>query len=283
MTVTIPFVNPVSLANNSVVITQTLGDGSTKIASTAFISNALASFVGQVNIVTVGTIITGVWNGTFIAIANGGTGTNTANGALNGFLPSQSGNVRRHLQTDGSNTSWGIVGLTPTASQVGSIYTSLDGDLVIVNSSTHATILPAPTLGKQVGVIMINPTVTSVMVKTPASGQNINGIDRSVTGFPITSQYDVYIFVGTSATDWVIQATSRITKVISITGAQDGTNKIFTLGNILIGFTLQFYENGQLLSVTNDYTLSGASLTYVALRNAPLITDNLTAYAVPVQ
>lgn len=40
-----------------------------------------ATYVGQTSITTLGTIGTGVWNGTTIAIANGGTGATTAAGA----------------------------------------------------------------------------------------------------------------------------------------------------------------------------------------------------------
>lgn len=39
------------------------------------------SYVGQATITTLGTITTGVWNGTTIAVANGGTGATTAGGA----------------------------------------------------------------------------------------------------------------------------------------------------------------------------------------------------------
>jgi len=40
-----------------------------------------ASYVGQASITTLGTIATGVWNGTDIAVADGGTGSSTAAGA----------------------------------------------------------------------------------------------------------------------------------------------------------------------------------------------------------
>ena len=43
-----------------------------------------------------------------IPIANGGTGTTTANDAFNALVPSQTGNTGKYLTTDGSNTSWAV-------------------------------------------------------------------------------------------------------------------------------------------------------------------------------
>lgn len=43
-----------------------------------------ASYVGQTSITTLGTITTGVWTGTTIAVANGGTGATTLTGVLTG-------------------------------------------------------------------------------------------------------------------------------------------------------------------------------------------------------
>ena len=280
------FLSGAILGDISTSITPTTIDNSTNIATTSFVQSNFSIFIGTPNITTVGTITSGTWSASTISIIKGGSGQVTANASLNAFLPTQVGNATKFLQTDGTNTSWvlsgGSTGLTPSI-QVGTSYTAISGDYVVINSATHTVTLPTAVLGRQVGVIMFNATVTSVLVKTSVAGQNINGIDRSSTGFGILTQYETYIFEAISATDWVIQTTSRVSKVISVGGTQDGTNKIFALGNIPVGFTLHFYENGQLLSVTNDYTLSGASLTYVGARNAPLTTDNLIAYAVPVQ
>ncbi len=58
------------------------------------------------SLTAVGTIATGVWNGTTIAIANGGTGQTSANNALNALLPTQTSNSGKFLKTDGTNSSW---------------------------------------------------------------------------------------------------------------------------------------------------------------------------------
>ena len=70
------------------------GDGLSKIGTqvnvnvtanrTAITSDAIdisANYVGQSSITTLGTITTGIWNGTDIAVADGGTGSSTESGA----------------------------------------------------------------------------------------------------------------------------------------------------------------------------------------------------------
>jgi len=57
-----------------------------KIANTSVLSGTtLGSGVIYSSLTTLGTIVTGVWNGTTIAIANGGTGATTASGARTGL------------------------------------------------------------------------------------------------------------------------------------------------------------------------------------------------------
>lgn len=68
------------------------------------------TYIGSTAITTVGTIGTGVWNGTTIAIGSGGTGQATANASINALLPAQASNSGKYLTTDGTNTSWGAAG-----------------------------------------------------------------------------------------------------------------------------------------------------------------------------
>lgn len=51
-----------------------------------------------------------------LAIANGGTGQSTAQGAIDALLPSQGGNAGKYLTTDGTNTAWSTTPLNGAAS-----------------------------------------------------------------------------------------------------------------------------------------------------------------------
>jgi hypothetical protein len=44
-----------------------------------------------------------------VAVENGGTGQTTAGNALNAFLPLQTGNDNKYLQTNGTTTQWNAI------------------------------------------------------------------------------------------------------------------------------------------------------------------------------
>jgi len=50
-----------------------------------------------------------------LPVASGGTGVTTATAGFNALAPSQTGNNGKYLTTDGTNTSWGALSVTPTA------------------------------------------------------------------------------------------------------------------------------------------------------------------------
>ena len=61
--------------------TLNVGGTTDRISVTANAVDIASTYVGQSSITTLGTITTGTWNGTDVAIADGGTGSSTASGA----------------------------------------------------------------------------------------------------------------------------------------------------------------------------------------------------------
>lgn len=137
-------------------------DGSAGITVTAaagtLTGTTLNSSVVSSSLTSLGTIATGVWNGTTIAIANGGTGQTTANAALNAFLPSQATNSGKFLTTDGTNTSWATIAGSGTVTAV-SVVTSQGVSGTVANATTTPAITIA--LGALTGVTSFNGLVVT--------------------------------------------------------------------------------------------------------------------------
>jgi len=119
-----------------------------EINGTSVLSGStLGSGVTASSLTSVGTITSGTWTGTAIAIANGGTGQTTAMTAATALLPTQTSNSGKYLTTDGSGTlSWGTVSgySAPTI-----------GSTSIASGATVTTIagltLTAPVIGAATG------------------------------------------------------------------------------------------------------------------------------------
>jgi hypothetical protein len=100
-------VSSVSGTTNRISVSPTSG---------AVIVDISATYIGQSSITTLGTITTGVWNGTTIAIANGGTGQTTALSAFNALSPlTTKGDLIVYDATNNSRLGVGIDGTVLTA------------------------------------------------------------------------------------------------------------------------------------------------------------------------
>jgi hypothetical protein len=86
--------------------------------------------------------MTGVWNGTAVGLAYGGTGATTQAGAANAVLPSQTSNSGKVLTTDGSNVSWASAGLAITddtstsATRYVTFTSATSGSATVLNTSS---------------------------------------------------------------------------------------------------------------------------------------------------
>jgi len=122
---------------------------------------ALSTWPGSSNLTTVGTIGTGTWAGTAVAIAHGGTGQTTANAAFNALAPSQTSQNGKFLTTDGTNTSWASVSASPGGSS-GQIQYNASGNFAGAAALTTAS-------GNPLTVTAQSATDVPVVVKGAAS------------------------------------------------------------------------------------------------------------------
>jgi hypothetical protein len=113
-----------------------------EIAGTSVLSGTtLGSGVTGSSLTSVGTLTTGTWSATTIALNKGGTGATTQAGAANAVLPTQTSNTGKYLTTDGTDVSWGTV-TSYSAPTLGS--TSIASGATV--STIAGLTLTAPTL-----------------------------------------------------------------------------------------------------------------------------------------
>ena len=103
---------------------------------------------------------------TALSVGQGGTGAATATAGFNALAPSQTGNSGKYLSTDGTNTSWGALSVTPTAVSDQT------------NSSTGYFDLPAGTTAQRpgspaVGMIRYNSSLVKYEVYLPSGWASI--------------------------------------------------------------------------------------------------------------
>lgn len=121
--------NSASAANTSTLIVRRDALGS--FSATTVTANLVGNVTGNVSGTALN--VTGT-----VAIANGGSGQTSANAALNAFLPTQTGNANKFLQTDGTNTSW-ATSTVPNVTQGASGTVLSAGQLLGTNTNDAAS------------------------------------------------------------------------------------------------------------------------------------------------
>lgn len=114
---------------------------------------------------------------------------------------------------------------------------------------------------------LTSPTLTGTPT-APTAATNTNNTQIATTAFVAAA-----VAAG-GATAYMRAAT--------VTGTQDGSNKTFTIGSAVSSGSEQVFLNGQLLTPgsSNDYVISGTTITFQAAMPAPLATDSVRVYGV---
>ncbi len=168
---------------------------SNRITANADSIDISSSYVGQTSITTLGTITTGVWNGTDVAVVDGGTGSSTASGARTNL---GLGSIATQDSSSVSLTGGSITGIT---------------DLSVADGGTGAS--DATTARTNLGLGSI-------------STQNSSNV--TITGGSITSITDIAIIDGgTGASD---SATARTNLGLGTISTQASNNVSITGGSV---------------------------------------------------
>jgi hypothetical protein len=229
-----------------------------------------------------------------LPVANGGTGQTSANAALNGLLPSQSGQNGKVLSTDGTNTTWTAVGGTGTVTSValsapafltvsgspvtasGTLALSYSGTaLPVANGGTGQTTTTAafdalaPTqTGNSGKYLTTNGTTTSWA--TVSGGGSPAGSDTQVQYNSGGSSFGASsAFTFTSATG-VVTATGFAGALNGTVGASTPTTGIFTTATARSSAVQDFVALQGRAGGTNSYGVTLTPTTLTASRTLTL-------------
>lgn len=265
-----------------------------------------ALYAGQTSITTLGTITTGTWNGTTIAIANGGTGQTSQTAAFDALAPTTTkGDLIVHNGTDNIREAIGTNNyvLTADSAQASGVKwapaTAVSSVTVTDDTTTNATVYPtwaAGTSGAQAVTvsstkITFNPStglltsigfsgsgalltsipngglVNSSITVTAGTGMSGGG-SVSLGGSVTLNNAGVTSIVGTANRVTASASTGAVT--LDISASYVGQSSITTLGTITSGVW-----NGTNIALANG----GTNASLVA-SNGGIIYSTASAMAV---
>jgi hypothetical protein len=231
------------LVNDSVEINGTsvaLGASATVSANAETLTGTTlpVGVIGS-SLTSIGTLATGTWNASVIAIEYGGTNASTASEAINNLLPDQTGNTGKTLRSNGSAAYWSVLSLDDLNDVAASANT--EGDFLRYIS------------GEWINTTALIDDLSDVTITTASSNQFLryNGtawVNATVDTAPNSNP----TFTGTVSAD----AVSANTLVLSQT-ANVGTN-LNVSGNANITGNLMVSDS---ITVSGNLTVSGTTTT----------------------
>ena len=210
-----------------------------------------ATYVGQTSITTLGTIGTGVWNGTTIAIANGGTGQVTATLAFDALSPTT---------TRGDTIVRGVTNNVRLALGTAGKILRSDGTDLVYTTATYPTTTAVSTLlySSSANVIAALATANNGVLVTSATG--VPSISAALTYVATTG-----VLTNTLSANASIQ--------IAVTNTSSGVATVcqFTANNGTYNLALQqlgtsYTTNG--LLVANQSRIASSSISSMLI-NTP--------------
>ncbi len=258
----------------------------TSTGGTTPVIDISASYVGQSSITTLGTIGTGVWQGTVVGPTYGGTGVNNGSSTLTlaGNLATSGAFASTFTMTGATSVTFPTSGtLATTAATVSSITGT--ANQIAASASTGAvtlSIVSNPILPGTGGV-----TLPSGNTAARAGGAGTMRFNSQTTVFEATVDGSTWATIETSATGVTsvsgtsnrITSTGGTTPVIDISASYVGQNSITTLGTITTGVWtgtaiaainggtgLTSYAQGDLIYASAANTLSALAKNTSATR-----------------
>lgn len=137
------------------------------------------NYVGQASIVTVGTITTGTWDGTDVAVTAGGTGSSTASGARSNLsaAPNSATYLVASTNSELANADVATAGSGVTINTASNV-TTFAVDTAVVATTTNT-------------LTMSNKTLTSPIINNPKIAHSIS---TKTADYTLTSADDVIAF-----------------------------------------------------------------------------------------
>lgn len=154
--------------------------------------------------------------------------------------------------------------------------------LTLAQTMSNKTFV-APALGTPASGVLTNCTGTAAGLTsgiTNALKSATTTVDVSAATAPSSGQ--VLTATSSTAATWQNVTSTTYGRSTTVSGTQDSSNKVFTIGNAVSAGSEMVFINGQLLMPggSNDYVISTTTVTFQSGFTAPASTDTIRVYGV---
>jgi len=271
VTIKVTGVSNSQLVNDSVEINGTsvaLGASATVTAN----ANTLTGTTLPVGVIgssltSVGTLATGTWNASVIAIQYGGTNASTASQAINNLLPDQTGNTGKTLRSNGSAAYWSVLSLddlndvAASSNTAGDFLRFVSGQWInstaSINDLSDVTITTVSTnqFLRHNGTAWVNATVDTAPNSNPTFTGTVSADAVSANTLVLSQTANV----GTNL---------NVSGNANITGNLTVSNSITISGNLTVSGTTTTVNSATLNIADNLITLNSDFTTGSPTENA---------------